>query len=73
MSEYGPKYAHFRMGGYVSNSTGENAPRSGRRDYFLNRTAKHQRYKGAIWPSFRSARERELGTHEFGPPYVRES
>ena len=31
------------------------------------RTAKHQRYYGAIWPSCRSPRERELGAHEPSP------
>ena len=34
------------------------------------RTAKHQRCYESICPSRRSARERELGAHEFGPPYV---
>ena len=61
MSEYGPKYAHFRMGGYVSNSTGENAPRSGRRDNRLNRRGAMQRATLAVFSASGKSTRTGLG------------
>ena len=40
---------------------------------YRHRTAIFRRCYRWICPSRKPSRERELGTHEFGPPYVRES